>query len=69
MSVNALTLASGVDLLQRYEQAAGQSPAAGEPRNTKDLLVTAVKEAQMSEASVTDGGDRSSPGALLNTYA
>jgi len=69
MSLNALTLANGVDLLQRYEQTGGQSAAAGEPRNTKELLVTAVKETQMSESSVADGGDPSNSGSLLNTYA
>ena len=67
MSVNALSLANGADLLQRFQQATGQ-PTGG-AQSTSDALQTAVQEAKLSEAAVADGGDPLSSGSLLNTYA
>ena len=69
MSVNALSLANGADLLDRYQQANGLGPAAGAAQNTGEALQTAVQEAKLSEASVADGGDPVTSGSLLNTYA
>lgn len=68
MSVNALSLANGADLL-RFQQANGRSASAGSAQNTSDALQTAVQEAKLSEASVADGGDPVTSGSLLNTYA
>jgi len=69
MSVSALLQANGADLLQRYEQTAGKSAAAGTPQNTNKMLKEALQEAKLSEASVADGGDPLSTGSSLNTYA
>ena len=69
MSVSALMQANGADLLQKYQEAAGQSAATGTPRNTSKALREVVQEAKFSEASVADGGDPLSTGSLLNTYA
>ena len=67
MSVNALSLANGADLLQRLQQGSGQPTGAAQ--NPNDALQTAVQEAKLSEASVADGGDPVTSGSLLNTYA
>ena len=69
MSVNALSLANGADLLQRFQQANGKGLSAGAAQSTADALQTAVQEAKLSEASVADGGDPVTSGSLLNTYA
>jgi hypothetical protein len=67
MSVNALSLANGANLLQRFQQANGE-PTGG-AQNTSDALQTAVQEAKLGEAAVAEDGDPVISGSLLNTCA
>ena len=68
MAANAISQANGADLLQKFLEASGQTPPAASPQNTQASLKTAVAEAQLSEASVINGGAPDTTGTLLNTY-
>ena len=68
MAVNGVSQANGADLLQRFLEQSGQSPAAA-PQNTAASLKIAKAEAQLSEAAVIGGGSPDTSGTLLNTYA
>jgi hypothetical protein len=68
MSVNALTFANGADVLQRSMQPAQQSGAAPVADNTKNLLKTALAEAQISASELIAASDPVTSGSLLNVY-
>jgi hypothetical protein len=68
MSVNALTFANSVDVLQRSMQPAQQSGAAAGSDNTKSILKTALAEAQMSASELIAASDPVASGSVLNVY-
>jgi len=65
MSVNAISQASGADLLNLYSQSVGQGGATTPVDATAALLKTALAEAQMSEAELLGG---SVVGSQLDVY-
>ena len=68
--MNAISAANGADILQRFLEQTGQTPAATQPQNTAASLKTAKAQAQLNEASVLGGGSPDlSSGTVLNTYA
>ena len=68
MSVNALSAANGADLLQRYSEATGQTPAAPATK-TAAVLLTAKREAQLNEASAIAGNGPTVEAPLLDVQA
>ena len=64
MSVNAISQASGADLLSLYSQSAGQNPAPTAASASTSALKTAIAEAKMSEEALL-GGDS---GSQLNVF-
>jgi hypothetical protein len=68
MAVNGISQANGADLLQRFLEQSGQTPAAA-PQNTAASLKIVKAEAQLSEASALGGGSPDTSGTVLNTYA
>jgi hypothetical protein len=66
MSVNALSLASGVDLLDLYSQSAGQAAPATPATATAAVLKHAIAQAQLSEAELISSTDSA---GQLNVYA
>ena len=67
MSINALSAASGADLLQRFQQP--DTPVATPSTAVAKVLKTALSEAQLSESSLVGGGPPDTSGALLNVQA
>ena len=69
MSVSALTLANGADLLQIFQQATRLTTSGDRPQNVNKMLEVALQEAKLSEASVSAGGDPLNMGSMIDTYA
>ena len=69
MNINAISQASGADVLSLYGQNAGGGPAVGATASAA-VLKTAVAVAQISEAQLVAQLDPlSSTGTQLNVYA
>jgi hypothetical protein len=68
MSVNALNLANGADLLQALPQTPGAAPAAVKTDASTAALKTAKTEAQLNAASVLDLGSPATSPNVLNVY-
>ena len=69
MNVNAISQASGADLLSVYGQNSGGGPAATTAAASAAVLQTAVAEAQISEAQLVGQSVDASIGGQLNVYA
>jgi hypothetical protein len=67
MSVSAISLANGADLLNLLNQSTGQAPASTAVTATVDVLKKAIAQAQLSESQIVVG----SPdlGSQLNVFA
>ena len=68
MSVSALTLANGADLLNLLNQSTGQTPAGTAVTASVDVLKKAIAQAQLSESQIVSGGSPDS-GSQLNVFA
>ena len=70
MNINAISQASGADVLSLYGQNSGGGPAPTTTAASAAVLHTAIAEAQMSEAQLVAQLDPlSSTGTQLNVYA
>ena len=67
MSINALTQATGADLLNILAQEQGAAPATAVSASV-NILKKALAEAQLSAAEVLDGGTGDT-GSLVNLFA
>jgi|HubBroStandDraft_6_1064221.scaffolds.fasta_scaffold38550_4 hypothetical protein len=68
MSVSAISLANGADLLNLLNQSNGQAPAGTAVTASVDVLKKAIAQAQSSEAQIVGGGSPDS-GSQLNVFA
>jgi hypothetical protein len=68
MSVNAISQASGADLLNLLNQSTGQAPAGAAFAASVDVLKKAITQAQSSESQIIAGGSPDS-GGQLNVFA
>ena len=69
MNVSSLSQANGADLLQRLTGGDAAQGAGEQGKASKQVLKTAVKEAQLNEAAVVNGGEPVTNGSLVNVRA